>query len=388
MSRVLIVQFAGDYREADRLRRDEGREIYYGHGYVLDEMVRLRARHGELAFLCCLAPAYQERLTSGVEVIGTDANPYRDAAPVLAAIERFEPTHLVVQGPMLPLIRWGIRRKISTAVVLADSFASHPLYRWWRFGRLAGLLNDPGVTLVANHGANAARALVALGVRPDRVLAWDYPHVRTPDQFTPKLAPRSGPCQLLYVGSIEPKKGVGDVIEAIALLNGQLDVRLDIAGKGQSERFQSLAAQRGVADRIRFLGLVPNDNIPALMHDADAVIVPSRHEFPEGLPLTLYEALASRTPVIASDHPMFAGHLRSGESALIFPASRPQALADSILTLMRDPDLYARISAGSAKAWLHMQNPVKWGEMLDRWITGGKEDRAWLSAHSLSQSGN
>ena len=209
MSRVLIVQFAGDYREADRLRRTEGREIYYGHGYVLDEMARLRERHGELAFLCCLAPQYQERLDSGVEVIGTDANPYRDAAPVLAAMERYAPTHLVVQGPMLPLIRWGLRRQIPTAVVIADSFASHPLYRWWRFGRLAGLLNRPGVTLVANHGINAARALVALGVRPDRVLAWDYPHVRTPDQFAPKASPGSSPHTLLYVGSIEPKKGVG-----------------------------------------------------------------------------------------------------------------------------------------------------------------------------------
>jgi len=42
------------------------------------------------------------------------------------------------------------------------------------------------------------------------------------------------------------------------------------------------------------------------MRSADAIVIPSRHEYPEGLPLTIYEALAARTPIVASDHQCFS----------------------------------------------------------------------------------
>ncbi|CAN5614694.1 hypothetical protein BH10PSE14_BH10PSE14_31470 [soil metagenome] len=384
MTRLLVVQYAGDYREADRLRREEGREIYYGHGYVLDQLAALRAQYREVGILCCLAPHYWDRLPNGVMVLGADANPDRDPSPVLRLIEQFAPTHLLIQGPMPPLIRWGLARRVRLGVVLADSFAN-PFYRLVRFRKLPRLLNDPGVSLVANHGANAARALVALGVQADRVLAWDYPHVRTPDMFAAKTAPNAAPHDLLYVGSISAKKGVGDLIRAVALLRDRLALRLTLAGLGKVARFTRLAERLGVSDRVRFVGLVPNGEIPAMMHAADAVIVPSRHSFPEGLPLTLYEALASRTPVIASDHPMFAGHLVNGESAMVFPASRPADLAEAIATLMTTPALYARISQSAPVAWQHMQNPLKWGEMLERWVRGSADDMTWLAGHALAR---
>ncbi len=386
MTRLLIVHYAGDYREADRLRREEGRETYYGHGYVLDMLEQLKASHGEVGFLCSLAPAYWEQLANGVTVIGADANPDRDPARVIALIERFAPTHLIVNGPMLPLIRWGLNHRVRLGVVLADSFAN-PYYRWVRFRALPRLLNDPRVTLVANHGVNAARGLVQLGVAPDKVMAWDFPHPRTPFQFPVKLRRGPAPQRLLYVGSISRKKGVGDLIRAVGLLDGRRDVRLQIVGAGETQRFVRLAERLGLSDRIDFTGLVPNDAIPAMMHAADAVIVPSRHSFPEGLPLTLYEGLASRTPVIASDHPMFEGHLDHGRSALVYRAGDPLDLADAIDTLFGNAALYARISAGAHTAWERMQVPLKWGEMIDRWVRDTPQDRQWLAAQTLATPG-
>lgn len=383
MTRLLIVQYAGDYREADRLRRASGEETYYGHGYILDQLAALKAQYDEVGFLCALAPAYWETLGNGVTVIGADANPDRDPASVIALIERFAPTHLIVFGPMVPLIRWGLDHPVRLGVIMADSFAN-PYYRWVRFRKLPRLLNDPRITLVANHGANAARALVGIGVRGDKVLAWDFPHHRTPDAQPCKAGAGGPPHRLLYVGSVSAKKGVGDLVRAVALLKERLDVRLDVAGVGATDTLAALAARLGVADRVRFLGLVPNGQIPAMMQAADAVVVPSRHNFPEGLPLTLFEGLASRTPVIASDHPMFAGHLEDGESALIFTAGKPRALADAILRLMTDPALYARLSQGSATAWHRMQNPVKWGDMIERWMRDTPEDRDWLASHTLA----
>jgi glycosyltransferase involved in cell wall biosynthesis len=383
MTRLLMVHYAGDYREADRLRREEGKEMYYGHGYVLDQMAALKAQHAAVGFLCSLAPAYWETLDSGATVIGADTNPDKDPATVIALIERFAPTHLILFGPMMPLIRWALRQDVRLGVVMADSFAN-PYYRWVRFRRLPRLLNDPRITLVANHGANAARGLVDIGVRANKVLAWDFPHHRTPETQAPKATPSSGSFDLLYVGSISAKKGVGDLIKAVALLGAAHDVRLRIAGVGAIDRFTALATKLGVSDRVTFLGLVPNGEVPGMMRAADAVVVPSRHNFPEGLPLTLFEGLASRTPVVASDHPMFRGHLVDRESAMVFPAGKPRALAAAIAALMTDPVLYARVSTGTATAWHRMQNPVKWGPMIDHWVRDDADDRAWLSAHTLA----
>lgn len=382
MKRLLIVQYAGDYRAARQRLAEDGSEIYYGHGYVLDQLEQLAHRHGEAAFLCCTAPRYVERLMGGVTLMGGGGRP---GAATVRMIADYHPTHLIVHGAMNPLLRAGLKRGLHVGCILADSFAMHPLDRWFRFGRLAGLLNDPGVTLVANHGNNAARSLVDLGVRADKVIAWDYPQTRRPDQWPVKTGIGAAPYRLLYVGTIGRNKGVGDLIDALALLEHWPDVVLAVAGTGAQARFEALAQRLGVGDRVQFLGLVPNREIMALMHDSAAVIVPSRHAFPEGLPLTLYEALASRTPVIASDHPMFAGHIEHERSALIFPAGQPAALAAQIERLLSDTALYARLSDGAARAWQRMQIAVKWGDMIDRWVNDEPGDRAWLAEHTLSR---
>lgn len=386
MTRLLIVQYAGDYREARQRIMQDGSEIYYGHSYVLDQLSQLAARHGEAAFLCCLAPHYVEKLEGGVTLMGAAAGRRKDIdpAPVIRMIEEYDPTHLIVHGPLNALLRHGLKRNRPLGCILADSFNMHPLDRWLRFGRLPGLLNDKRVSLVANHGVNSSRSLVKLGVEADKVIPWDYPQLRRPEHWPVKAAPTQGQLSLLYVGSIGRKKGVGDVIDALALLKHRPEIVLKIAGAGQRDKFEARARTMGVADRVEFLGLVPNGKIMEMMHASAAVIVPSRHAFPEGLPLTLYEALASRTPVIASDHPMFSGHLEHGASALIFPAGQPRALAERIETLLSDPALYARISQGAAQAWERMQIPVRWGEMVDRWVSGTDEDRAWLSGHTLA----
>lgn len=388
MTRLLIVQYAGDYREARQRIRQDGSEIYYGHSYVLDQLDHLASRHGEAAFMCCLAPHYVERLEGGVTLMGANAGRRGgiDPAPVIRMIADYDPTHLIVHGPMNALLRDGLKRDIHLGCILADSFNMHPLDRWLRFGRLPGLLNDKRVTLVANHGVNSARSLVKLGVQAEKVIPWDYPQMRRPEHWPVKAAPAQGKLELLYVGSIGRKKGVGDVIDALALLKHRPEIVLKIAGAGQRERFEARALKMGVADRVEFLGLVPNGRIMEMMHGSAAVIVPSRHAFPEGLPLTLYEALASRTPVIASDHPMFSGHIEHGQSALVFPAGQPRALAQQIESLLSDPALYARISEGSAQAWQRMQIPVRWGEMVDRWVAGGDDDRAWLNGHTLASN--
>lgn len=387
MKRLLIVHFAGDFREAWQRIGTHGNEVYYGHRYILDEMARLAVKHGEVGYLSCTAPRYRQEIGGGVTVMGGGLGPREPMARALAMIADFAPTHLIVHGPIPPIIRWGIAQRIPVGCIFADSFATSRLYRWLRVGRIERLLADPGVTLIANHGRNAAQGLVDLGVPASRVLAWDFPHRRTPAMLPAKLAPQRSDHKLLYVGSLERKKGLGDLIRAVALLRKHRDVSLLVAGAGQRERFARLAWKLGIAEHVHFKGLVPNTAIVPLMNSVDVVVVPSHHAFPEGLPLTLYEALASRTPVVASDHPMFAGHLVDGQSAAIFPAGQARALAGTIAGVLDDKALYARLSAGGPEAWQRMQIPLKWGEMIDRWLSDRPQDRQWLAQHALAAAG-
>ena len=80
------------------------------------------------------------------------------------------------------------------------------------------------------------------------------------------------------------------------------------------------AGDLGLEGRLQFLGFV--GDMTALYPALDLLLMTSRYE---GLPLTIYEALAARTPIIASDHPMFRGALVHQENALVYPAGDAQA---------------------------------------------------------------
>jgi glycosyltransferase involved in cell wall biosynthesis len=123
--------------------------------------------------------------------------------------------------------------------------------------------------------------------------------------------------------------------------------------------------------------------VPNAMRAADVVVIPSRHEYPEGLPLTIYEALAARTPILASDHPMFRGALKHEESALIFTAKNDSALAAAIRRIRAEPGLYEALSERSAVAWKALQLPVKWGTLVERWLSDDLADQEWIMQHAL-----
>ena len=140
----------------------------------------------------------------------------------------------------------------------------------------------------------------------------------------------------------------------------------------------------GIADHVEFLGLIEHEQVVPLMQSSDIVLVPSRPEYPEGFPMSIYEALCSRTPIIASNHPMFLHHLQADTSAVIFQAGDPTHLAANIKRLLSDPVLYQRLSLVSDTTWKNLQIPVKWAELVQRWVFDSPQNREWLTQHRLS----
>lgn len=100
---------------------------------------------------------------------------------------------------------------------------------------------------------------------------------------------------LLAVGNLVPVKGHELAIGALALLP---DVTLLLAGDGAERgRLEALARATGVADRVRFLGVVPQAELPRYYSAADALVLTSSRE---GWANVLLESMACGTPVVAS----------------------------------------------------------------------------------------
>nr|WP_245196511.1 glycosyltransferase [Sphingomonas jejuensis] len=249
---------------------------------------------------------------------------------------------------------------------------------------MARLLNAGVVGAVGNHGRRASAQLAEIGVDRRKIIPWDWAPARTPHEQEPKCsASNDGAVTLLFAGALARSKGVDDLVEAAGVLRQRgRKVRVDLLGGGDIERLRALAEEKGVADAVTLHGKVANRDVVPMMRAADMVIVPSHHDYPEGLPLTIYEALVSRTPIVASDHPMFSGNIVDGVSALIFPAGNAGALADRVEQLLDNPALYERLSRNGAAAWERLQLPVTFEDLVARWL---EDDRDWLRAHSLAE---
>ncbi len=109
-----------------------------------------------------------------------------------------------------------------------------------------------------------------------------------------------GDIKLLFVGRIEPPKGLNLLLKALSILkkSSKKKIRLYIAGSGTHEAdYKSLATSLKVDKYTQFLGHLPLDECYSLYKSCDMLILPSRME---SCPMTLLEALGSGIPIIAT----------------------------------------------------------------------------------------
>ncbi len=144
-------------------------------------------------------------------------------------------------------------------------------------------------------------------------------------------APGAG---VLYAGRLSHEKGVDVLIEAAALLPEDLSVT--IAGDGPARAdLEQLVHERGVGDRVRFLGRVPMERLHDLMRASAVLAVPSR--WYENQPMTILEAYGCGRPVVASDIGGLPEQVQDGVTGRLVPHSDPSALAEALATIAGDP---------------------------------------------------
>jgi D-inositol-3-phosphate glycosyltransferase len=182
---------------------------------------------------------------------------------------------------------------------------------------------------------------------------------------------------LLFVGRIDPLKGIGQLLKTVPLLENRENIRLIVIGgdensRAEVEELKKSAAKLGIGDRVTFQGLIKQDRLPLYYSAADVCVVPSYYESFGLVPL---EALACGTPVVATDVGDLKNIIRQGETGCIVTDNAPEKLAAGISAVLdgpeRDTEKSMVIRASVSRFdWANIAEKVA-GEMqsvLDAWL--------------------
>ena len=159
----------------------------------------------------------------------------------------------------------------------------------------------------------------------------------------------SSPVHILAVGRAVAKKGLDTLIHALALLPPDFHWHFTHIGDGPLQRqLVELARSLGVADRCRFAGALPQQEVRAAYREADLFALPCRIDASgdrDGLPNVIVEALSQGLAVISTPVSGIPELVEDGVNGCVVPAEQPQALADALLALGRDPERRERLGA-------------------------------------------
>ncbi|MGO8947842.1 MAG: glycosyltransferase [Ktedonobacterales bacterium] len=158
------------------------------------------------------------------------------------------------------------------------------------------------------------------------------------------VAPGSTP-MLLFVGRLDPIKGLDLLLESVALM--RTPARLTIvggnpAGDPEVERLRERARELGLRERVFFPGAVPQTELCRYYRAADALVVASRYE---SFGLAAVESLACGTPVAAAQVGGLPSIVREGENGILVRWRCPEYFAERLDALLADSAGLARMSA-------------------------------------------
>jgi glycosyltransferase involved in cell wall biosynthesis len=203
---------------------------------------------------------------------------------------------------------------------------------------------------IVTYGRHVSRFVIQEGADPNRVT--ESPQAVTPVHApAPNQARWSTPLRLLYVGRLEPWKGVDVLLRALGTL-ADLPWTLTIAGDG-SDRLEldALAVRLGISERVHFMGKVPNEELACLYEEAAAVVVPSvrTHQVTEVWSLVVNEAMQAGALVVATDAVGAAadGLVEDRTTGFVCRQNDPESLATT-LRMLHQEDPAVLVSAAAA----------------------------------------
>jgi len=144
---------------------------------------------------------------------------------------------------------------------------------------------------------------------------------------------------ILFVGRIEPLKGIEQLLKAVSYLTDIQGLRLIIVGgdeysQYEMERLQKLSHDLNIHQSVNFPGVVKHEKLPYYYSAADVCVIASYYE---SFGLVALESLACGTPVVATDVGNLKSIIRQEEAGYIVPDNNPASLAEKIVLILSRP---------------------------------------------------
>jgi glycosyltransferase involved in cell wall biosynthesis len=269
--------------------------------------------------------------------------------------------------PLAPTTIWvGRRHGVPVVLDVAEHYPAmiQVIYETGRQRPLDYLVRNPAAVRAVERYAvrRAGLNLVVVDEMVDRLAAMGVPRDRidvvsntTPRSRAEPEPPRrdkapGAPIELVYLGNLEVARGIGELVDAVALLRDEgLPVRARIVGKGRdAELFQAQARDRGLtAAQIEFLGYVDRDTALATVEGADIGVLPHHYNdsWNATMPNKLFDYMAVGLPVVTSHAKPCARIIRETGAGEVFEAGDARSLADAIRRLASPS---ARAACGEA----------------------------------------
>lgn len=290
------------------------------------------------------------------------------AAVRLARQERY---HLVHVHWPLPQALLGLAARWASGAPLVATFYGAELLLARRLPALRAALRALARACdrtVAISSFTARQVEELTGVRP---LVIPYgaavaPVGEGPDQSQTQ----EGPPRVLFAGRLIERKGLPVLLRAVARVAGEQEVALDLVGEGHERpRLERLAAELGIADRVRFHGWVSQEDLDRLYRSCTVFVLPSVVDSrgdTEGLGVVLIEALRYRKPVIGSEVGGIPDIVEDGVSGLLVPPGDPEALAQALRRVLVDPALARRLGE---EGFRYVARKFNWERIADQVTT-------------------
>lgn len=277
---------------------------------------------------------------------GVDPRSWRRLRDLLRA-RRFDVVHL--HEPLMPLVPWFALLQADAPIVA--TFHAHREQGHWFYAPFRPML-APLMRRVAYRIAvsEAARRTVA-------------PHFPGQYEIVPNgidveafREPRPRPAafaadrrHVLFVGRLEPRKGLDHLVRAMARVQERAsDARLIVVGEGPDRAPLEALARAAGAD-VAFAGRVADEDLPAYFQQADLVCASATGG--ESFGIVLLEAMAAATPIVATRIDGYASLVGNPACARLVPPGDAEALAAALSQLMGDePARRALAARGAARA--------------------------------------
>ncbi len=285
------------------------------------------------------------------------ALPWRAKSNARRLIEKYRPdvvhfqSHIIIGGGLAPVAKERGIRLIGTNHTMAENIAQHvtilppPMLRWlirtqWKAAANVYALADV-VTTPTKRSSDYFEQMTGLtGVH-------SISNGIDTANYVPSFEPRTEN-RVVFVGRLDEEKCIHELLQAFALLDADLDAKLDIVGHGEDlHRLERLARDLHITDRVIFHGKIPDEQLRDILTRGAVFAMPSRAELQC---IAAMEAMASALPVVAANAMALPHLVHSGENGQLYePGDIPAFAAHLTTVLTASPDAYTAMKKASQR---------------------------------------